>query len=169
MGGNKKKSAAHRQHQIETPVKDQLREIVAARSKAGSGSVDAVPPTAPSATMFDTISNWFVGKNIGGDIRDEASPSSSTVDSGASPNPAPLSKKAKRRIQRRSNQSTEITTSTAIDERTSFGLDEAARSRQHPSVSQIASSQSMQNSVESPSKAASHERNDSKRPTGEDP
>ncbi|KZM22400.1 hypothetical protein ST47_g6412 [Ascochyta rabiei] len=165
MRGNKNKSAAHRRRQSQTPVKDRLTEVVAARRKAGSKSVDTAPAMPPLATIFDAIGNWFIGKNSDDNIADEASPFGSTVDSGASPSHTPLSKKAKKRIQKRHNQSIEIETFTPSKESTSVGLDDAASLRQHPSASHITSSQLINGSMDYSPRTALYERNDAKRPS----
>ena len=143
----------------DTPVKDRLREIIASRNTS-SESVDISQPTTPPTSVIETIGSWVAGRDSSYNTRDEAM-SSSSIDAVAIPgSPTPLSKKARKRIKRRGNQSTEIEPSTPIYEGTSSILDDTGP-QLHLDTSRTTSFQSMDGSVDSFPTKVLHEGYDS--------
>ncbi|KAJ4320037.1 hypothetical protein N0V94_003602 [Neodidymelliopsis sp. IMI 364377] len=149
--GNKKKPAVHRHRttvKSETPVTDRLRAIVASRN-ASPEATDTDPATPPRESVVDVIGNWITGQSSGGSLKHgRVSPVDSMDVVVTPPSPTPLSKNARRRKKRKSNQSTEIEPSTPILDSVSFRLDSTGPSSWQSSASRTTSYQSMDGSVD---------------------
>ncbi|KAF2631380.1 hypothetical protein BU25DRAFT_454835 [Macroventuria anomochaeta] len=127
----------------ETPVKDRLRKIIASRN-ASSESVDAAQPTTPptinvnttlQTSFIDNIGSWFTGQDSSDSL-----PMDSIDAVSISGNPAPLSKKARKRLKKQDTQTTESDPSTPTDDADSPILDDGDCSQQESSASRTTSS-----------------------------